>query len=545
MLNDSNINSYANIYELREIFRKSSGNNDVNAQINFSDVPGKYFFRLFFYFNNGGLLDNRYSGLQTEQSETNTKDVAYKYSGIKNHQYYDTAMNYLVMNGEVERAELLDKFISLLSNINTYSPWYFQEVTGFADTLGRKQLVDRDFKIEETRPMLTIKCLPDAVDDRIGTLLDLYRAVCFSYTQKKEVVPANLRRFTLGVYVFQAPKRNIHNYQGYKASFTKSPMQTAGTPSEDTNDNIFRANSKYFEFINCEFLMSSSASGYQTLNNTDGIDGNYEIGITFDDIYEERYNTFMMRTIGDFIKTDLTYNLYGPNGEYKETIMSQKQTDNEIRNKNNIGKRIIREYYDSSRYVTDEPRHTVGGSFDDRNLFEKTKFGQRVSTAYKEAKREANRIVEKYSPENLIGTATNYLVDKVDGEFIQFADSVKSAVNGSHFYDELVSRDTRTTLEGVANSLKEGNILRAADETISGGYKAVTKEEKEVNVPEFGSLFGERVQEPEKIVEGNLFTHTLPESNLERMKENRRTSFTSLNETSVNMGNGWSKTRRN
>jgi hypothetical protein len=55
------------------------------------------------------------------------------------------------MNDEKERAEKLKKFIYLLSDINSQSPWYFQSITGLDAAIERKQFTDKDFKIEEER----------------------------------------------------------------------------------------------------------------------------------------------------------------------------------------------------------------------------------------------------------------------------------------------------------------------------------------------------------------------------------------------------------
>jgi hypothetical protein len=73
--------------------------------------------------------------------------------------------------------------------------------------LERKIITETDFKLED-RKSIVIKCLPDAYDNRIGTLLDLYRSICYSYTNKKEIVPANLRKFDMGIYIFNTPMYN-------------------------------------------------------------------------------------------------------------------------------------------------------------------------------------------------------------------------------------------------------------------------------------------------------------------------------------------------
>jgi hypothetical protein len=352
--------------------------------------------------------------------------------------FNNSALNYLMMNGEYERAELLEKFINLLSNINTHSPWYFSEIEGIADSLSRKVFVDGDVKIDETRPTMTIKCLPDPVDDRIGTLMDLYKAVCYSYVQKKEIIPANLRKFTLGLYVFQAPK-NIHR-------FTSGEYGTL-----EHNDSVFKTNTKYFEFSNCEFLVLSSASAYTAFNNKEGVEHNFEIGISYDDVYDERYNAFMLRTIGDFIKTDYQYL------QNQSVIESTPQSNNDEHNRSLINDNII-----NPALTSDSSELSSKTKLTETSMFETTKFGRNVKSSIKELNNQVKRLADKYSPDALVGTATNYLVDKVDNIVTGVAQDVKGIVKGNLFYDDLGMGSS--TIE----TMKEGNLLGTIEGAVNG-----------------------------------------------------------------------------
>lgn len=412
--------TYKTIYNIIHDFRSSSGRNNQSA-FHYTDTPGRYYFKLFFYFDQGGLLDSRYNEKYSHEKHTT--------------EYYNSALNYLRLNGEYERADLLTKFIQLLQNINTHSPWYFSEIDGVVESLGRKQFADGDMKIEETRPMMTIKCLPDPVDDRIGTLVDLYKAVCFSYVQKKEIIPANLRKFNMGIYVFQTPKR-MHDYNDIFASIG--------------GDGDFVANSKYFEFVNCEFFVPSAATAFASFNNKEGVEHNYEIGITYDDVYDERYNAFVLRTIGDFIKTDYTYK------QNKEVIESVAQgTDNDpvqIHKTNKMNQLIANEKSKSENI----PEKT---NLSTSSIFSETKFGQKVTSSIKEGKKQIDRLIDKYSPESLVGAANDYIIDKVDSVTMQ---TVSNITRGNIFYDDL------NFGASVGQTLKNGNIFGAAESIIEG-----------------------------------------------------------------------------
>lgn len=230
-----------------------------------------------------------------ENEINNTKNARYKNitETLKN-----TAYNYLLLNAEYERAHLLDNFITLLSEINSSSPWYFQEITGLDTAIERKMFSEGEFKIEDKPKQITIKCLHDAYDDRIGTLLDLYRAACFSYTDKKEVVPANLRKFNMGVLVFNAPIRGKGGKSGIKENMIL-------IPDENTDSNYYIPSAKLIELRNCEIDYNSSKSAWGTLNtSSDPFSPEYTITINFDDCYESRYNEIMGSVVTDFINAD-------------------------------------------------------------------------------------------------------------------------------------------------------------------------------------------------------------------------------------------------
>ena len=204
----------------------------------------------------------------------------------------NSAWAYLKMNDENERAEKLKHFVTLLSDISSKSPWYFTSVSGISEALDRK--VTEDGKLDLTeRKKLVINCLPDSFDNRISTLLELYRDITWSWVHKKEIIPANLRKFDMAIYIFETPEYNWHN------------NTTINGVRNDFDPNYFDPAYKMIEFHNCEFNYNSIKSGWNELNNQTGFSQTYNIEISYDDCYEISYNDIMMRTIGDVILTDL------------------------------------------------------------------------------------------------------------------------------------------------------------------------------------------------------------------------------------------------
>jgi hypothetical protein len=283
--------------------------------INRYDAPSALYYKLVFYFTDeSGLLGlDGINGFNTDVLQndivktTSDNGVSTYTFDPKTQNIKNTAYNFLLLNEELERAEMLKNFLILLSEINTNSPWYFQEISGLDGALDRKVFSDNEMKVEEKPKQIQIKCLNDAYDDRIGTLLDLYRASCFSYQNKKEIVPRNLRRFNMGILIFSAPTQYSNNPLNFVGTGKDSyPFRTnIGIPNGQSS-NIYIPSTKLIELRNCEFDYNSAISPYTTLNTTDGpFSPQYTITINFSDCYESRYNEIMQQVVTDFINIDI------------------------------------------------------------------------------------------------------------------------------------------------------------------------------------------------------------------------------------------------
>ena len=333
--------SYKTILNDRDLFRKSGTKS--GGEFNLLDTPGTKYFKIFFYFNNGDsetpLEVSKSTGLLAP-----TWDVSPTPNDSTYYQY-NSAWSYLKMNREDERADQLVKFVNLLSNISSQSPWYFSEITGLDSALERKQVID--FKWEEERKKISIKCLPDAYDNRIGTLLDLYRSIVWSWQMKREVLPSNLRKFDMGIFIFNDPIANFSVLYNYNANQTTDEIlldkneygrdikknlknrKIRESGSEDMitikrdkkdipkrrysvigeDENSYRSSYKYIEFHNCEIDYNSSKSGLSTLNKKEGVPFEYTIDISFDDCYEHQFNESLFMGFGDMIQWDLISNI--------------------------------------------------------------------------------------------------------------------------------------------------------------------------------------------------------------------------------------------
>ena len=284
------------------------------------DEPGTFFWKPIFYFYNGdsesnsiglgnaGLLypswitdNNLYTLVEDDSNSDSSEPLCENSDAVNDAQLVNCAYNYLLRNNELKRAALLKNFIELLSDINSKTPWYFREVTGLDEAVSKKSFFESP-KIEDTRKQITITCLADSVDTRIGNMLDMYRSACYSWQTKRVIVPANLRKFDMGIYVFLRPYQEFYSEK----------------------KSILNSSHKYLEFHNCEIDIDSCKIG-DTFNNDAASQIEYKIVISYDNCYDNRYSDFHNGIIGDAIMTDMIVdddktkdadNVTNLNGEY-------------------------------------------------------------------------------------------------------------------------------------------------------------------------------------------------------------------------------------
>lgn len=263
------------------------------------DEPGTFFWKPVFYFYNGDSMDNStglgnagllypswvtnptYVQVNDNSNIAGSKALCENSDAVNDAQLVNCAYNYLLRNNELKRAALLKNFIELLSDINSKTPWYFREITGLDDAVSKKSFFESP-KIEDTRKQITITCLADSVDTRIGNMLDMYRSACYSWQTKRVIVPANLRKFDMGIYVFLRPYQEFYSEK----------------------KSILNSSHKYLEFHNCEIDIDSCKIG-DTFNNDAASQIEYKIVISYDNCYDNRYSDFHNGIIGDAIMTDM------------------------------------------------------------------------------------------------------------------------------------------------------------------------------------------------------------------------------------------------
>ena len=322
--NNSHYLSYSRMIADRRKFKSIYKNEDHQP----FDAPGTFYFKILFYFNN-------------QQNEDGME------SNLLGNENGNTALSYLKKNAETERAAMLEEFIYLLSEISANSPWYFQSIDGINNTQDRSYL--KEFKADEPR-QLTIKCLQDPIDSRITNLLELYRASCFSHIWRKEIVPANLRKFDMGIYIFQSP------INGSKYSNIDKKIPNQGIVKRSEAADIDATSCKYLEFHNCEISLDSLNTCYGTPDNSKGFAIEPSIIINYDDCFTSNYNEFTCRTIGDFVQVDI-------NRQITVTNIDTPKSDDDPSNEKFITKFIDKTLANLKGKVYAKAQHLINSAF--------------------------------------------------------------------------------------------------------------------------------------------------------------------------------------
>lgn len=154
-------------------------------------------------------------------------------------------------------AESLKNFQKLLMKINKEMPWFWQSISGLETTMQFGGMQDpfwgKDKKIE-------IECLEENVELMGLTLMRLYRDACFDYQRWVEVIPENLRKFSIDIYVSEIRTFQQDIAARNKDLFGNLPKGTVGTDPVSINTEM-AASAKPFYHVqlgHCTWDMDST-----------------------------------------------------------------------------------------------------------------------------------------------------------------------------------------------------------------------------------------------------------------------------------------------
>lgn len=117
----------------------------------------------------------------------------------------NSAQEYLQNIGFPQRAKMIKEFKEMLRFMNANAPYYFQEVGGVAELW---KIEKKPFDFETNRGFdkkLKFKCM-ESIDLRMTAWADLYRQASFDNVHMRELLPENLRWFTMSLRIAEIRK---------------------------------------------------------------------------------------------------------------------------------------------------------------------------------------------------------------------------------------------------------------------------------------------------------------------------------------------------
>ena len=252
------------------------------------DEPNWQFFRIFFDFDSyHGLLGGVLKGMSDGDYRAINSAATYLQTLSKDGKRYQ-------VEKVSQRKEALIRFVRLLSNINTYSPWIFKGVSGLQNA-GNAELTD--ITKEKT---ISLELNVDTVDWRIATLFSLYKYACFDEMTQREIIPDNLRKFDMTVVIFSAPIKYLHTpiINNTTGQWLRKNYKDIYSPNRDKAANML--STKIISFHNCE-IKTDTLGAYipGTLSNETPFQlGKNSITIKYDRSYEHLFNEYELLFVG-------------------------------------------------------------------------------------------------------------------------------------------------------------------------------------------------------------------------------------------------------
>jgi hypothetical protein len=268
-------------------------------------------------------------------------------SGVNAYQLYDSAAEYLARIGAPARQAYLEKFAFLLRNLQYDAPWYFQSVTG----LGELYKLDPAINFRGKDKVLTIDCL-ESVDLRMSLLADLYRNIAFDFQWMREVLPINLRTFSMDVHVLEFRRFNttfgiIADYLGAaQGRTTERQDKQSEILTNSRKDNVYSPTTTLF------------AGTFDTIggiaNNLNNITGGLFGSGQPEDTNSTLKSAFEAISVQTFRLKDCEFDFFSESPSYLDTVSVKDIPEASHRFKIKVGKIEKFSTYSFDRYIVAE-----------------------------------------------------------------------------------------------------------------------------------------------------------------------------------------------
>lgn len=182
-----------------------------------------------------------------------------------------------------DRAQKLEKFTKYFKKINTEMPWMFQSLAGLETAFAYNNLEDPYWGGDDSA--FEIGCL-ETIDLTMGGIMSLYRDVAYDFDRWIEVLPHNLREFTMYVKVCEI--RNIRSTVPDNSKKSWSDAKSEEREYIPVNQEITADFQPHFmfKFTSCYFDLSSGTEIFGEYSNTDYAEAKNKIKIKWKKVKE-------------------------------------------------------------------------------------------------------------------------------------------------------------------------------------------------------------------------------------------------------------------
>jgi len=190
-----------------------------------------------------------------------------------------------------ERLLALVNFKTALLDLNKNTPWFFQGLQGIDRVMSTYNPETPYSGGDDAK--ISISCL-ESINLRVSGLMHLYRKAVFDEEKWNWILPENLRKFSMTVYVTEIrkiknmsniglsgiPKRiSLDTIKGFPGNF----KPTLGVTN--SNDGISGSASRpffLFKFGECEFDLKSGSTPFSDLTKNPGEQARQQIDISYE-----------------------------------------------------------------------------------------------------------------------------------------------------------------------------------------------------------------------------------------------------------------------
>lgn len=190
-----------------------------------------------------------------------------------------------------DRLEALIKFKTALTDINRNTPWFFQGIQGMDRAISQYDPLSPYSGGDDAK--ISISCL-ESLNLRVSGLMYLYRKAVFDEQKWSWILPENLRKFSMSVYVTEV--RKIKNMSNIKLGGIPTELNMEaikGFPGnfkpklgvDNSNEGISgSANRPFFlfKFGECTFDLNSGSTPFADLTKNPSEQARQQIDISYE-----------------------------------------------------------------------------------------------------------------------------------------------------------------------------------------------------------------------------------------------------------------------